>query len=32
MFILSPKALKAPKAEPGLRIEMDGSVTMIKGR
>jgi hypothetical protein len=32
MFVLSPKAIKAPKAEPGLLIEMDGSVTLIKGR
>jgi hypothetical protein len=32
MFILSPKPLRAPKAEPGLLIGMDGTVTMVKGR
>ena len=31
-FILSPKEVRAPKAEPGLVVKMDRSVELIPGR
>jgi hypothetical protein len=31
-FILSPKEVRAPDAEPGLVVKMDRSVELIKGR